>query len=114
MPVSVKNDPRRRVIKASKSAQAAVVLESDAVKIMGTEDNFIAVDKTGVYIKGPLSLVGDGPGIRRAGLFVQMPDLVRMMPSTLFTPFPSQIPLPPIKGIVNITRDLAFFTALLV
>jgi len=113
MAVSPKNDPRQRVIKSSKDADASIVISDKSVKIVGNSKNFIAIDDRGITLKGPISLVTDGTGIRRGGLFVQMPDMIRMIPSTIVTPLPSQIPIPPIHGLINIKLDVAFFLSLL-
>lgn len=112
--MTVKRDPRKRVIRVSNNAKAGVELSESTAKLMGDENNFIAVDSDGIYLKGNLSFITDGTGIRRGGLFVQMPDMLRMIPSTIVTPIPPQIPIPPISQIASITKDLAFFLALLV
>ena len=113
MAVNPKNDPRQRVIKASKDSDASLVLSKKSAKLVGDSRHFIAVDDRGITIKGPISLITDGTGIRRGGLFVQMPDMIRMIPSTIVTPLPSQIPVPPIHGLINIKTDCAFFLSLL-
>jgi hypothetical protein len=114
MPASIKKDPRRRVIRSSKNANASLVLSDNSAKLVGDSRHFIAVDERGVTIKGPISLVTDGTGIRRGALFVQMPDMIRMIPSTIVTPLPSQIPIPPIHGLINLKMDTALFLSLLV
>lgn len=113
MAVSPKNDPRQRVIKASKDADASLVLSEKSAKLVGNSKNFIAVDDRGITLRGPISIVADGTGVRRGGLFIQMPDMIRMIPSTIVTPLPSQIPVPPIHGLINIKSDCAFFLSLL-
>lgn len=109
-----KTDPRKRIFRASKDSDAALILTDQAAILAGNSNNFIAVDDFGITIKGNISLVTDGTGIRRGGLFLQMPDLLRMIPSTIATPIPPQIPIPPLFGIRNIVRDTAFFSALLI
>ena len=114
MAISPKNDPRRRVFKASKNAEAAITLTDKSVQLVGNKDNFIAVDDTGIYLRGAISFISGGFGVRKGGLFVQLPDFTRMIPSTILTPLPQQIPLPPLQGLNDIRRDLGFFLALMV
>jgi hypothetical protein len=105
----IKKDPRRRVFRTRKDAKAGLELTDSSAKLMGDNKNFIVVTEQGIFIKGKLSLITDGTGIRRGGLFVQMPDFTRMIPSNIITLNPAQIPSPPISGLQDIQRDLAFF-----
>lgn len=114
MATPLKKDPRKRVVKSTEKAKAGVELSETTTKVMGDRNNFIAVSDQGIYIKGRVSFINDGTNIRRGGLFVQMPDFTRMIPSTIVTLNPVQIPVPPISGISDIQRDLAFFLALMV
>lgn len=114
MATQLKKDPRKRVFKASDKAEAGIELSDTTVKVMGNRDTFIAIDEKGVYIKGKVSFVNDGTNIRRGGLFVQMPDFTRMIPSNIITLNPVQIPVPPISGVTDIQKDLAFLLALMV
>lgn len=106
--------PTTRVWKASRTATSGVILNEDSTVILGNKDNLIALDKNGVTISGPISLVAEAHNIRRGGLFVGLNDFTDMIPSTIVTPLPKQIPLPPIQGLINIAQDVAFFTSLLV
>jgi hypothetical protein len=110
----IKKDPRKRVMKATDKAKAGLEVSETTMKMMGDKNNFIAVDDKGIYIKGKVSFINDGTNIRRGGLFVQMPDFTRMIPSTIVTLNPVQIPVPPISGISDIQKDLAFFLALMI
>lgn len=114
MPTPLKKDPRRRVIKSTEKAKAGVELSETTTKMMGDRNNFIAVSDQGIYIKGKVSFINDGTNIRRGGLFVQMPDFTRMIPSNIVTLNPVQIPNPPISGVTDVQRDLAFFLALMI
>lgn len=106
--------PISRVWKASRTATSGMVLNEDSVLMIGTKDNMIAVDDAGVTISGPISLVAEAHNIRRGGLFVGLNDFTDMIPSTIITPLPKQIPLPPIQGVINLAKDVAFFTSLLI
>jgi hypothetical protein len=106
--------PTTKVWKATRTAPAGIVLNEKSTIIIGTKDNLIGVDERGTTISGPISFATDARNIRRGGLFVGMNDFTDMIPSTVVTPLPKQIPLPPIHGVVGIARDVAFFAALLV
>jgi hypothetical protein len=106
--------PTRRVFRSSKTSKAAVMLDENSVSIIGDKRNFIVADDRGITIKGPISLVADSMNIRRGGLFVGMNDFLKMIPSTMVTPIPSQIPFPPVNGLTSLARDVAFFMALLI
>lgn len=106
--------PTTRVWKASRTATAGIVINENSALMIGNENNLVAVDDAGVTIAGPISLVAEAHNIRRGGLFVGLNDFTDMIPSTIITPLPKQIPLPPIQGLVGVARDVAFFTALLI
>jgi hypothetical protein len=42
-----------------------------------------------------------------------MNDIVKMIPTTLVTPMPGQIPFPPLALITGIMKDMPFFIAML-
>jgi hypothetical protein len=103
-----------RVYKSSQSAKAGIELTEETVAVAGDSRHFIVVDGRGTTIKGPISLITDAMGTRRGGLFVGLNDFMHMIPSTLVTPIPAQVPIPPIQGLVGIAKDVAFFLAMLV
>jgi hypothetical protein len=103
-----------RVYKATQSSKAGIELTESATAVVGDSRHFVVVDNRGTTIKGPISLISDAMGIRKGGLFVGLNDFMHMIPSTLVTPVPAQIPMPPIQGLVGIAKDVAFFVALLV
>lgn len=103
-----------RVFRASKEGKASLKIEEDAISIIGDSRHFITCDSRGVTIRGPVSFVSDSLGRRTGGLFVGINDFLEMIPQTIITPIPSKIPFPPVFGLVNISKDVAFFTALLV
>jgi len=43
-----------------------------------------------------------------------MNDFVQLIPQTVVTPIPNQIPFPPLGFATSIARDLPFFLAMLV
>jgi hypothetical protein len=103
-----------RVIRLSNKSVAALQLQDEQAMLMGNDKNFIVCNKQGITLRGPISFISDSMSRRHAGLFVGISDFQEMIPQTLVTPVPSAIPMPPAFAIVNIVKDLAFFTALLV
>ena len=106
--------PKDRVFRTDPASKAALLVRDNSVSIIGDENHFVICDERGTTIKGPVSFVTDATGIRTGGLFVGTNDFLKMIPSTIVTPQPINIPAPPIGGIVNLTADIAFFMALLV
>lgn len=107
------DNPRTKVYKASGESKASVEINEESIVLAGNKDNLVVADQAGITIKGPISFVTDAMGIRRGGLFVGINDFMHMIPSTLISPIPNQIPFPPIHGLVNLQKDLAFFLSLL-
>ncbi len=103
-----------KVWKATRDSSAGIVVSETGVTAIGNENNIINVNEQGITIMGNISLVTDARNIRRGGLFIGINDFMDMIPSTILTPLPKQIPSPPITGLLDIERDVAFFTALLV
>lgn len=103
-----------RVWKASRQSVASIELSENSSAIFGDRNHFVLTNKKGTFVKGPISFIAAGNEIRTGGLFVYNNDFVRMIPSTLITPFPQVLPVPPMFEIPNIQKDLAFFLSLLV
>ena len=103
-----------KVWKASRTAKAGMYITETSAAMIGNENNLVVVDERGVTIMGPISLATDAANIRRGGLFVGLNDFTDMIPSTIVTPIPKQIPFPPIAGVVGLSRDVAYFVSLLI
>ena len=101
-----------KIWKGSKDATAGAMITSDSAALVGNEQNFIATNGLGTTIAGPLNLMTLSENIRVGGLFVQMNDFVRMIPSTIVTPIPPQIPFPPVAIFANVALTLPFLLAL--
>ena len=82
----------------------------------GSKKNFVAADSGGVYLSGggSISFNTTSENIRMGGLFVQLNDFIRMIPSTIMTPFPPVIPFPPLSLPIMIATSLPWFIALYV
>jgi hypothetical protein len=102
------------VFRLNKESIAGILIEKNAVSIVGDSRHLIVCDEKGTTIKGPVSIVADAMGIRTGGLFVGVNDFTDMIPSTIVTPVPKKIPFPPIFAVANLAQDVAFFMALLV
>jgi len=94
--------------------EPSIVIDDKSIKIRGNDKNFIVVDDRGITFKGPISMIADSMSIRKGGLFVGINDFLEMLPSTIISPIPKQIPFPPMFMMQNIVMDLAFFMALMV
>ncbi len=103
-----------KVWKATTKSKASFMITETAATMLGTEKNLVRADENGVTISGPISMVTDAGNIRRGGLFVGLNDFTDMIPSTIVTPIPKQIPFPPLSSIMRLTQDLAFFQSLLI
>jgi len=83
--------------------------------LIGSKTNFVAASSAGVAVMGKSITMGTtGENIRQGGLFVGMNDFIRMIPSTIVTPIPPQIPFPPLGMISTVMKDLPFFIAMMV
>ena len=107
-------NPRTRVYRSSKTSKAALEMSEDTAVLAGDSRHLVVVDSRGTTIKGPISIIADAMGVRRGALFVGINDFVHMIPSTMMTPIPQQIPFPPVHGLTNLATDVAFFTSLLI
>ncbi len=102
-----------KIWKVARNSTAQMAVYHDKAIVMGDKDHFIQVNHRGTTIKGPLSIVAGTESIRTGGIFAQLPNMVKMIPSTAYTPIPDQIPVPPIHIAADMASDVAFFMALL-
>jgi hypothetical protein len=107
-------DKTIKVWKVSRTSSAGMVVSEDSAILVGSKDVAVIASDKGVTLVGPISLVADAASIRRGGLFTGLNDFLDMIPSTIVTPIPKQIPVPPIHGLMGLTKDVAFFRSLLV
>jgi hypothetical protein len=105
---------KTKVIRTSSASVASVMLEDTSVSIIGDKRNFITCNADGIIIRGPVSFVSEGERRRYGGLFTDMNDFVAMIPSTIVTPIPQKLPMPPIFPIISLAKDVTFFMALLI
>lgn len=99
---------------ATNTSSAGVMVTPKASFLVGTPSNFVVAGDGGIGLMGKSISMGTlGENIRQGGLFIKMNDFVRMIPQTMVTPIPSQIPFPPIGMITSILSDLPFFIAMM-
>lgn len=102
-----------KVWKISRTSPAQFIVSDKEAFMMGDENHFIKVNQRGTTVKGPVAFVCGTESIRTGGIFAQLPNMVKMIPSTFVSPIPDQIPVPPIHIAVDMANDTAFFMALL-
>lgn len=110
--MAVESKARFKIWKATTDSAAGFMITPDTAVMAGSPKNFIAVNESSTYISGPISLVTSGEQIRQGGLFIHMNDFVRMIPSTIVTPIPPQIPFPPVQLFASIAKQMPFVLAM--
>ena len=103
-----------KVWKASRDSKAGFQITPDFALMAGSDKSFIAVSKEGTHISGPVSFITTTENIRIAGLFVGMNDFVKMLPSNIVMPIPSQLPIPPVALFTSVAKSLPFILAFLI
>ena len=103
-----------KIWKASKESLTGFMVTPDAAFMIGGSKTFIAADENGIVLKGPISFATSAEQMRTAGIFVGLNDFTRMIPSTMMTPFPQVIPVPPIAQFASIARQMPIMLAMLV
>ncbi len=102
-----------KIWKNSIDAPAQMAVTEEAAYVVGTENKFMKVGQHGTVIYGPLSIVAGTESIKTGGMFSQLPNIVKMIPSTTVTPIPDQIPSPPLNVAIDLASDVGFFMSLL-
>lgn len=102
-----------KIWKCGADSASGFMITPDSAIIAGTDENFIVVDSGGTNIAGPVSFMTSSDQVRQGGLFVQLPDFVRMIPGTMVTPIPPQIPFPPVALIASVATMLPALLSLM-
>jgi hypothetical protein len=102
----------QKIWKASSNSSAGFMVTPDSVVMAGSASSFIAIGSNGTSIAGPVSFLSLSDQVRRAGLFTEMNDFIKMVPSTIVTPIPPLVPFPPLSFVSNAIRGLAFIVAM--
>ena len=103
----------KKVLRASLTAKAGLAAFENVAFLHGNKDNFIAVNDKGVFISGKVSIIESSDQVRRGALFIEQPDFVNILPSTIMTPIPQRKISPPLIGLQGLVEDTAYFAALL-
>jgi len=111
-----KDGGKYKIWTASRTAEGGFMVTPDSVVMAGSPKNFVAADASGVYIGGggSISFNTTSENIRTGGLFVQLNDFLRMIPSTIMTPIPPIIPFAPLALPVMVAASLPWFLGLTV
>lgn len=111
-----KDGGRFKIWTATRTAKNGFMVTPTTSVMAGSKKNFIAADSGGVYISGggSISFNTTSENIRMGGLFVQLNDFIRMIPSTIMTPFPPVIPFAPLSMPLMIASELPFFISLFI
>lgn len=95
-----------KVWRVHSEAGAHIRMEESAAFIASGKKNFLAVDQNGLSLRGNLSFISMGEGQRTGGLFIYMNEFIRQIPTTILTPFPPLLPIPPLGFVKNITGSV--------
>ena len=103
-----------RIWTATSTSQAGFMAMEEKAIMAADRSNFVATTKNGTIISGKsIVLNTTSENIRNGGLFVKMNDMVQMIPTTLVTPMPSQVPYPPLGFVTSIMKDMGFMFAMM-
>ena len=105
---------KSKIWTASSDATAGMMVGQNFSAMVADRNNFAIVSKNGVVLTGKSIVFNSlSDNIRHAGFFALMNDFARLVPSTIVTPQPAQMPFPPTQLAVTIQRDMAFTLALM-
>jgi hypothetical protein len=101
-----------KVFQLSNEATAFIRAEMDSIYIGGAPNVFVAVDQSGITLRGNTSVGCMGTGQRSGGFFINQMEFADMIPKTIVTMIPSKLPMPPLKFIgimiAAVTLSIAF------
>jgi len=107
-----------KTIKLSEDGKAGIQIEQNTVSLVATDAAGDAVgiraDETGVYIKGPLSIMTSPSQIRVGSFWVQNSPWRQMLPSSIAFPNPVLKMNMPMKGFEDLIQTVQWFSSLLV
>ena len=107
------NAQTAKVWKSTPEAPSGLQITEDDASLVGNKEHFVVSNNRGTVIHGPLSIATDAAHVRKGGLWTGTNDFLMMIPSTITTPGPQQIPFPPIFVLTQLAADTAFFMAFL-
>lgn len=88
------------------------------VRIAASDKSFISVRDDGISVSPGIGMnvnfQGMSQNMRYAGLLMDLPFPLSILPTTPFTPFPKQIFMPPLAKIMPFLADLSLIASSLV
>jgi hypothetical protein len=120
--------PRKRPCKTTRlnhslgnqdfGAAVQILGRPDEVKVMANDKTFISVREGGISISpgagNNISFQGLPQNMRYAGMLMDLPFPLSLIPTTPFTPWPNQIIAPPLAPIMDTIRLVAAVSAFFV
>lgn len=101
-----------KVWTATQDSESGFIVMPDKAVMVGNKKNFIAAHQDGVTIVANSIVFGTiSENIRTGGLFLQMNDFIRMIPSSIVTPIPPQVPAPPLAMFTGIIKHIPIVLA---
>jgi len=112
--VSSPSKANYRIWRASPDAAAGIVVGPNEVRIVGDKNNFFVANELGTVMQGNTVTINSlSENYRIGGLFIKMNDFVQMIPQTIVTTVPNNVPFPPIAFGLKTMMDLPAFIAFL-
>lgn len=107
-------DRKVKVWRVSPTSTAGVEITEGAVVVAGSRTNFISAHSAGITMMGKSINFGvPSENQRHGGMFIKMNDFLQMVPTTIVTPVPNQIPFPPFGLASSMLSNMPFFVAML-
>tara|TARA_B100001765_G_C19366935_1_gene277310 strand:+ start:84 stop:452 length:369 start_codon:yes stop_codon:yes gene_type:complete len=104
--MAVKQKNEVRVWRATLNSQAGVMLRPDTLTLIGSENNFIHLDKNNVSIcASKLNFTTDPMNISKGILFKEQLGFLQMLPSNMAMPVPNVAINIPGDGIVKAMKQ---------
>ena len=112
MPEATQTQAKVKTWKLHPDSSAYFKVTETAAFMGSSEKSFIVVDNNGITLRGSTSLGSMGEGQRTGGMFINMNEMVKMIPSAIVTPIPPLIPIPPLGFVVAVLGAVTAITAL--
>jgi len=98
---------------ATKDSQAGLMLTEKEAVLVANRSNFVAATPIGIALNGnSIAMNTTSENIKNGGIFNKMNDIVQLIPTTLVTPMPAQVPFPPLAFASEIVQMVPFFLAM--
>jgi len=88
-----------RTMKVTSNSPASMRVTNKTAYVTGDKYNYLAASEQGVTIRGKTHLMAPSSSVRRSAFFVEQNDLLQMIPSTIVTPIPMRVMVPPMASV---------------